>query len=432
MPLHQELRPEHRPRLRRAPHGRLARQVEEARAGRSGPCNADYVLRRLLVAIPSLLIASLIVFSLPRLIPGDVVQLMLEEKAYGKDLEDLRAKLGLNRPMYVQYVEWLGSGGPRRPGRVAVDPAARAGGAGPAAAGDASTLGVLALAFAIMIGVPDRGARRHPPGRAGRLRRPQHGHPRPVGTRRSGWRLSACCSRDLVGLDPAHPVHRVLGGPGAHFAQFLLPAFILGHRLRRRHHAPDARRCCWRCCARTTCAPRGPRACAERVVVLKHSLKNAMIPVVTVLGIQVAQIAGRHRDHRVDLRAARHGPFLVDAIVQRDYPVIQGINLLIVSDHRADEPARWICFYACSIRGSATRGEANSVETLPAPGATGRRNVTRRQSALAPSCKACWQFCRRKPLGAIGGVIVLVLLIMAVFAVGSRPTRTTRPFRARA
>ena len=67
----------------------------------------NYVLRRLLVAIPSLLIASLIVFTLPRLIPGDVVQLMLQEKAYGKDLEDLRAKLGLNRPIHVQYVEWL-------------------------------------------------------------------------------------------------------------------------------------------------------------------------------------------------------------------------------------------------------------------------------------------------------------------------------------
>ena len=67
----------------------------------------NYVLRRLLVAIPSLLLASLIVFTLPRLIPGDVVQLMLQEKAYGKDLEDLRAKLGLNRPIHVQYVEWL-------------------------------------------------------------------------------------------------------------------------------------------------------------------------------------------------------------------------------------------------------------------------------------------------------------------------------------
>src|SRR5712691_9633020 len=66
-----------------------------------------YLAKRLLVAAPSLLIASLIVFTLPRLIPGDVVALMLEEKAYAKDLEEMRAKLGLNRPIYVQYFEWL-------------------------------------------------------------------------------------------------------------------------------------------------------------------------------------------------------------------------------------------------------------------------------------------------------------------------------------
>src|SRR2546427_7632077 len=67
-----------------------------------------YLAKRLLVAIPSLVIASLIVFTLPRLIPGDVVVLMLQEKAYAKDLEELRAKLGLDRPLPVQYVEWLG------------------------------------------------------------------------------------------------------------------------------------------------------------------------------------------------------------------------------------------------------------------------------------------------------------------------------------
>src|SRR6058998_2625682 len=67
-----------------------------------------YITKCLLVAIPSLLIASLIVFTLPRLIPGDAVQLMLEERAYGKDLDDLRAKLGLDRPIYIQYFEWLG------------------------------------------------------------------------------------------------------------------------------------------------------------------------------------------------------------------------------------------------------------------------------------------------------------------------------------
>src|SRR5713101_2614084 len=67
-----------------------------------------YIAKRLLVAIPSLLIASLIVFTLPRFIPGDAVQLMLSEKAYAKDIAELRAKLGLDRPLYAQYVDWLG------------------------------------------------------------------------------------------------------------------------------------------------------------------------------------------------------------------------------------------------------------------------------------------------------------------------------------
>src|SRR2546427_6228537 len=67
------------------------------------------LLKRLVVAIPSLVIASLIIFTLPRLLPGDAVQLMLEEKAYGKDLDDLRRKLGLDRPIYIQYFQWLGN-----------------------------------------------------------------------------------------------------------------------------------------------------------------------------------------------------------------------------------------------------------------------------------------------------------------------------------
>jgi len=67
-----------------------------------------YLARRLLVAIPSLIIASVIVFTLPRLIPGDAVQLMLAETSYAKDMDELRAKLGLDRALHVQYAEWLG------------------------------------------------------------------------------------------------------------------------------------------------------------------------------------------------------------------------------------------------------------------------------------------------------------------------------------
>src|SRR5439155_17098514 len=64
--------------------------------------------------------------------------------------------------------------------------------------------------------------------------------------------------------------------------------------------------------------------------VLNHALKNAVIPVVTVLGLQVASIAGRAVIIEWIFGLPGMGQFLVDAIVQRDYPVIQGINLLIV------------------------------------------------------------------------------------------------------
>ena len=149
----QELRPEPRLRLRRSADGRVARSVGDGRRETESARMRRYLARRLLVAIPSLLIASLIVFTLPRLIPGDVVTLMLEEKAYAKDVEELRAKLGLDRPLHVQYLEWLGRAArgdlgeslwTRRP--VAEELARRL----PVT----MELGLLAIVFALLIALP--------------------------------------------------------------------------------------------------------------------------------------------------------------------------------------------------------------------------------------------------------------------------------------
>ena len=64
---------------------------------------------------------------------------------------------------------------------------------------------------------------------------------------------------------------------------------------------------------------------------MKHSLKNAVIPVITVLGIQIAQIIGGTVIIETIFGLPGIGRFLFDAIMQRDYPVIQGVNLVIVS-----------------------------------------------------------------------------------------------------
>ena len=288
-----------------------------------------YVLRRLLVAIPSLLIASLIVFSLPRLIPGDVVQLMLEEKAYGKDLEDLRAKLGLNQPIYIQYFEWVGrvlrgdlgeSLWTKRP--VLAELARRV--------PISLELGLLALVFAVIMATPV--------GIIAAIRQDTVGDYAARSMAILGLSVPGFWIATLVVLLPAiwwgwsPPIQftELSKDPLAHFAQFLLPAAILAlasaaglMRLTRAMLLDVLRQDYVR-----TAWAKGLR---ERVVVLKHSLKNALISVVTVLGLQVSAILGGTVIFEQIFGLPGMGRFLFDAINQRDYPVIQGVNLLIVS-----------------------------------------------------------------------------------------------------
>ena len=287
--------------------------------------------------MPSLLIASLIVFTLPRLIPGDVVQLMLEEKAYGKDLEDLRAKLGLNRPIHVQYFEWLG--------------AVVRGHLGESLWTRQPVLAELArrLPVTLALGVlrcrradPDRRARRcrrrRPPGRRAGLLRPQRRDPGPVGPGLRARHPRRRCCRPSGGAGRRRGFVEFSAGSGrGHLVQFILPAVILGiasaagiMRLTRGMLLEVLRQDYVR-----TAWAKGLR---ERVVVLKHALKNALIPVVTVLGLQVAPIAGGAVIIEWIFGIPGMGQFLVDAIVQRDYPVIQGINLVIVDRHRLTQP----------------------------------------------------------------------------------------------
>ena len=68
----------------------------------------QYVLRRLALAVPTLGLVSVIVFSMMRLMPGDVVLRMVEGQAYAPTIDALRRELGLDRPAYAQYVDWMG------------------------------------------------------------------------------------------------------------------------------------------------------------------------------------------------------------------------------------------------------------------------------------------------------------------------------------
>lgn len=69
----------------------------------------------------------------------------------------------------------------------------------------------------------------------------------------------------------------------------------------------------------------------EKIVVLKHALKNAIIPVVTIIGLQIANVAGGTVVMEQIFGLPGMGRFLIEAITQRDYPVIQGVNFTLAS-----------------------------------------------------------------------------------------------------
>jgi peptide/nickel transport system permease protein len=288
-----------------------------------------YLAKRLLIAIPSLVIASLIVFTLPRLIPGDAVQLMLAEKAYAKDVEELRAKLGLDRPLHVQYVEWLGrvtrgdlgeSLWTRRP--VVQEIGQRL----PVTL----ELAFVALAFALLIALPVGVVS------AARQDTIQDYLARSaaiLGLSVPGfWLATLLIVLPAIwwGWRPVTEFTEFSTSPLLHVAQFLLPALILGiaagaalMRLTRSMLLEVLRQDY----VRTAWA----KGLGEPVIVLKHGLRNAIIPVVTLLGTQLPQILGGTVIIETVFGLPGMSRFLFDAINQRDYPVIQGVNLVVVS-----------------------------------------------------------------------------------------------------
>ncbi len=79
----------------------------------------------------------------------------------------------------------------------------------------------------------------------------------------------------------------------------------------------------------TTCARPAPKGCASRLSSLRHALRNALIPVVTVIGIQLALLLSGTVVVETVFSIRGLGRILVGAIFDRDYPIVQGVILLV-------------------------------------------------------------------------------------------------------
>ena len=287
-----------------------------------------YVAQRLVLLIPVMLIISAIVFSLMHLIPGDPAQVLLGfENTDPAQLEAVRRDLGLDRPVYVQYGRWLGkllrgdlgtSVRTGRPIRILVAEALPF----------TLELATYALVLAILIAIP-----------VGTL----------AGTTRSKAADGAMQTLTLFGLSlPAFWVGAMLillfsvelrwfpvltypaltEAPLANLRGFFLPALTLA--------VPNAASIARMVRASMVAVRREEyvkvaraKGLREVVVVRRHMLKNALIPVVTLIGIVAGYLLGGSIVVEQVFAIPGVGRLGLQAIVQRDYPVLQAVVLMV-------------------------------------------------------------------------------------------------------
>jgi peptide/nickel transport system permease protein len=288
-----------------------------------------YLARRLLLVIPTLIGVSIIVFMLVRLLPGDAVTMLLQEYNYGKDADELRARLGLDRPIYVQYFEWVGAvvrgdlgTSLRSKGSVSEELVARM----PVTA----ELGVLAMIFGLVIAIPI--------GVISAVRQDTWadyvGRSTAIGMLAipAFWLGTLVITLPSVwwGWTPPLRYTRLLDDPLKNLGHVIIPAIILGlalsgslMRLTRAQMLEVLRQDF----VRTASA----KGLAEWAVVTRHALKNAFIPVLTLLGLQVSILVGGTVVLESVFVLPGMGRYLLEAVQYRDYPVIQGLNLIFAT-----------------------------------------------------------------------------------------------------
>ena len=288
-----------------------------------------YVVRRLLLLVPVLLGVSVIIFMVLHLAPGDPAEIMLGSQATQADLERLRAELGLTEPLYVQYVHWLGlvargdlghSIWMKRPVLNEVLGRFKATLVLTGAALVLSTAGGLALGIASAI---------RPNSLLDRLSAVASlfGASMPVFW--LGIVLMVIFALWL-GWVPASGMFAPYGGGDLRdlLVHLALPAVTLAAasvtiiaRLTRSTMLETL----GQDYIRTARA----KGVVERAVVLRHGLKNALIPIVTVVGVQAGYLLGGAVLTETVFAWPGVGTLMVQGILARDFPLVQGCVLVV-------------------------------------------------------------------------------------------------------
>lgn len=281
---------------------------------------ATFVIRRILLVIPVMLGVSIAAFLMSHLVPGDPVSVMLGETATAEDVERLREELGFNDPIYVQYLRYMGGvvqgdlGTSIRSGQPVLDEIVER---LPSTAALTLSAVVLAAMVGITLGVV-------------------------AAVRGGGWADSLIMGFAMLGISTPTFWSGILlilffglmlgwfpiagEGPKA----LVLPTVTL---------AAPASAVLARITRSSVLEVIGldfiqsarSKGLSERLVIMRHVLRNALIPVITILGLQFGGLmSGSVIVESVFTRPGL-GRYTITAIQSRDFPQIQGIVLVVAA-----------------------------------------------------------------------------------------------------
>ena len=293
-----------------------------------------YVIRRLLLFIPSLFILSMLVFFTVRLLPGDAADLLAHRQEFAAveiDKERLREIMGLDVPAHIQYVRWMSGilvrgtlGQSLLRGHTPVEEKIL--GRVPVTL----ELGAAALSIGLLIALPV--------GIYSALRQDTLGDyvGRSVAifglTTPNFWLALMVLIFPSAWWGWAPPLRLVPVGEDAlaHIGMFIIPGLILGTylsavtmRMTRTMMLEVLRQDYVR-----TAWAKGLR---ERVVVVRHAIKNALIPVITLIGLQLPILVGGAVIIETLFNLPGLGSLFVQSLSDRDYPMVSGINLFFAT-----------------------------------------------------------------------------------------------------
>lgn len=291
----------------------------------------DYIVRRVLAAAVVVVIVSVVVFIMMHLLPGDALLTKLGDtgRIPPAKMEELRSQMGIDDPLVVQYLRWVGDVFDGSMGESLIFDGQSVSGRISEALPVTFELSVLGFAVALIIGVP-----------VGLLSAVYHDGPIDYMLRAFAL-MGLSIPSFLLGLfvivygtlylgyAPPRQFVRLFDNPWANIRQLWIPALVLGYGLSAsimrmtRSTVLEALRDDYARTARS-------KGLRERTVVIRHVLRNALVPVVTLVGNQAAFVFSGALILEVLFGLPGMGQLTYTAILQRDYTQVQG-NALIVA-----------------------------------------------------------------------------------------------------